>query len=480
LLTPLSLAVFYGLCRALVPRPYAVVATLFLAFNPSELWIARITLTEILAQLFIWSSLLLLVQALRDDRASLARWSGAFLGSAALVRFDSLILIPLLFVSHAGWRILAASGGQGARQRPPAAAWRALYQTALPLSGLAFGYYVVFSTPYFHDLARYYLTKLVAATIVSVLLLFASVVPVVGRLRPWLGSKPLLTGVCVALFATAAYGYWWRPSASARGEWKYERAGWYQDVSRQYRQDSLVNLTQYLSPPVVPAALAGWCVLLWPLARERRNAQLAPFLVIVAGCAAVYLWDPAVYPDHYWAIRRFVPTVIPGFVLCAAVAAHAGSRHLRVPWRRAAEVVTLLFLTLFTLRASRLIFTFAEDAGYFGQLQALAEKLPADQLVVTHGYKTWVTPLYVAFGRKVVPVDLNTDAGRAAKEAWVARQLARGLPAYLLVEVDENRPSSIKIDEAELSREYTEPTTKPLPRKILETTRLVELYKVTP
>jgi hypothetical protein len=187
-----------------------------------------------------------------------------------------------------------------------------------------------------------------------------------------------------------------------------------------------------------------------------------------------------VYPDHYWAIRRFVPVVIPGFVLYAAAAAREATRRLGSPWARGAEGVALIFLGMFTYRAGQLIFMFAEDSGFFVQLQELARKLPADQVVVTHGYKTWVMPLYVAFDRKVVPVDLNTEPARKAKEEWVGRQTQRQLPAYLLVEVNEGSANPLKVGEAELRRSYTQPTTDPLPRKIITMSQRMELYKVGP
>ena len=63
----LSISIFYGLCRSVISRPYAVIATLFLALNPSEIWLARRTLTEILTQLFIGSGLFLLLLAQKNN-----------------------------------------------------------------------------------------------------------------------------------------------------------------------------------------------------------------------------------------------------------------------------------------------------------------------------------------------------------------------------------------------------------------------------
>src|SRR4030042_3045092 len=96
----LSLGIFYGLCRSVIPVSYAVVATLFLAFNPGQLWVSRLTLTEILAQLFIWSGFLMMLHAIKSSNKKMPRWAGFFLAFSALIRIDSFILVPLLFIAH--------------------------------------------------------------------------------------------------------------------------------------------------------------------------------------------------------------------------------------------------------------------------------------------------------------------------------------------------------------------------------------------
>ena len=90
----LTLGVFYGVCRWLVPAPVAVAATLFLAWNPAQIWTARVTLSEILTQLFIWSGFLVLIQALSYEQTALACWAGGCFGLAALVRCDVFLLAP--------------------------------------------------------------------------------------------------------------------------------------------------------------------------------------------------------------------------------------------------------------------------------------------------------------------------------------------------------------------------------------------------
>ena len=55
---------------------------------------------------------------------------------------------------------------------------------------------------------------------------------------------------------------------------------------------------------------------------------------MVAG--PLYLWDTNITPDQLWASRRFVPFVLPLFVIAAVWALDLGLAHL--PTRRARRV----------------------------------------------------------------------------------------------------------------------------------------------
>ncbi len=467
----LSLAVFYGLCRIAVPKPYAVIATLFLAFNPSQLWMARITLSEVFTQLFTWSGLALLLHALRDRRPALARWTGVFLGFSAFVRFDSLFLLPMVLLAHLALRLT---------DEPRAEAWRiwgAFYQTAVPLFGLACGYFAVFSAPYFAD--RPYLRVLSVASIASAVLLLLSTLGIAKRVGAWVAQQAFLVPAGVGLLALAAWAYWIRPLPTAPPRMAYQWPGFYIDLTKgNYRADALVNLAQYLSPAVVWAAIAGWYASLWTVVRSKRDVHLLVPLVITAGFAVAYLYDHFNTPDHFWWIRRFVPVVIPGFVLCATLGVRGLLAALPRPWSSAAGAAIVLFLSAFTLQADKLILTFAEDSGYFAQLEELAQRLPPGEPIVTHGHKTWVAPLYVSFDRQVIPVDLTTAGGQEAWKAWASRQASHRRLAYLLTEVG-SESSAPGTEATLLTRSISAPVVSPLPQKVLTLQTKVKLYTVT-
>jgi len=535
-----SLAIFYGLCRTAMPPAYAAGATLFLAFNPSQLWIARIALSEVTAQLFIGSGLLALVTALRGRDRPLARWAGVFFGLAVFTRLDSILLLPLLLLAHALVRVVEGP------QAPSKPVWPALYQTALPVVVLGLGYYACFSAPYFQlpekilylthcrdatlaaavialtvsagtterpalwsstyraalpafVLALAYclyfdtphvppliepplLRALAASALLALLVLLMAATGLPRRLRPWLLSQPMLACVGAGLLAVAAYAYWVRPVPSPAPQLRFRWPGYYIDMSRDYSRDALVNLGRYLSPPVIWAALFGWVVTLWELVRKERDVILAPVLVATLVVSTVHLQMP-VPEDHFWVIRRYVPLAIPGFALFATLAVRWALDRLPPPWVKVAAAPVVAFAMGFTLWADRLILTFAEDPGFYAQIEGVAEHVPRDELILARGYTEWITPLYVAFDRRMVSLNLDPGhPGNRALEAWVARQAARDQPAYLLTEwpTDLTRYRARVLFERTLSRTYTQPTVDPLPDRLVTKQYRLRLYEIRP
>jgi hypothetical protein len=468
----LAVAVFYGACRTVLPPGYAVAAVLFLAFNPSQLWMARITLSEIAAQLFIWSGLLLLFIALQDGARGAARWGGVLLGLSAFVRFDSLLMVPMLFLAHLATRFIEEPTGKSTP------VWLALYQTALPVFALAVAYFAVFSTPYL--MQRPYLAKLAIASVVTPLLLVAARPNLVAALRPWLAAQATLVTVGVAWGALGIYAYFIRSAASPAPQMQYRWPGYYIDVTRDYSRDALVNLARYLSPPVVWAALAGWFGTLTLIVRQRRDVHLFAALVIILGFSFAHLTEP-IPEDHFWVIRRFTPVVIPGFVLCAALAAQWLLGKLPASASLPAAGVVAVALAGFTLWADRLILTFPESGGYFAQVERLADRLPHDEVILARGFTEWVTPLYVAFDRHVVPLNLDPGSkGRGAFQTWIAKQTAQGKKVHLLIEgpTDLRGYQARKLDEVVITRVFTQPTVDPLPKKLVTKQRRIALYEI--
>lgn len=476
LLAGLSVAVFYGMCRSAVPKACAVVGTLFLALNPSEIWLARVTLAEMFTQLLVWSGLLLLARSVQRTSLTLARGAGVCLGLSALVRIDSLLLAPLLLLVPLMLKIIE---DWPARRLLPV--WAAFYQIVFPLLVLAVGYYAFWSTPYFYSLSAQ-LRKIGVASAAALVLLLATSSRTGDRLRPWLTGKTALLLICAGVWALAAYAYGIRPHI---GHYTViDRPGHPLDGLRDYREDSLVNLAVYLSLPVLWTALLGWCVTLYTVARKKGDVSLTTGLVVVAGFSAVYLWAPMVAPQHFWAIRRFVPVVIPGFIFFATCGAWSIISMIPRRWSVAVCALVLAFLAMFTVRATTPILTVTENSDSFSQIEHLANRLPHDALILAHGSTAWMVPLFLVFDRKIIPIDLNTRDSAATVRRWLASQptdQTHQMHLYLLSEENIRMVGTQgqKLGELVLARSNIESTVKPLPQKIVSQQTTINIYRIT-
>jgi len=470
----LSLGTFYGLCRAVFPKPFAVVATLFLAFNPSQLWLARTTLTEILAQLLIWSSILLLLQSLHSNSKVLAQWAGIFLGLSTLTRIDSLLLIPLFLISYLVVKFL----------KDPLlkkTIWFAFSQLVILFFSLAIFYYAFFSTPYFQYTYSLFV-KSSMLTAFAVLLILVTPKKIIDSVRPYLTSKIFITLIVITIILLTTYAYWIRPIVEPYAvfnlPFKYPLNG-----LRDYREDSLINLARYLSPFVVWSAIFGWLMALWAVSQQKQNGLIV-LVTVIGGFSGLYLWNPYISPNHFFAIRRFVPVIIPGFIFFASLGIWWIVKKFSKTWFVVASISIFVLISTFILEANATIVTFAENHGYFIQLQQLSEKLPENKLILANGSTTWLTPLYIAFDRKVIPINLSNSKNITALNSWVLEQLNQQKPVYLLNEDQLGRFRTIgwqssKLDEIVLSRSFIESTVKPLPKKILAEQKIISLYKIT-
>jgi hypothetical protein len=453
----LTLGVFYGACRVLVPAPVALAATLFLAWNPAQIWTARITLSEVLTQLFLWSGSLLLIQALTLEQTSLACWAGGFFGLAALVRCDALLLAPLLFVAQILANVVALDG------RYAAPIWAALYAVMLPFMILSIGYLWLFSRPYFQKNVHMQLAGIGIATVVSLIALRAFSPSLCQRLRPWITS-PFGIGLAGGgLLTLAGYSYWLRPRLR---RFVLEYPGHPYDGMRYHAEKTMVHLAHYLSVPGLWLGLAGWLITLYGAVAGRGELSLLPLLVISAGYGVLYLYDFADDPFHYWLMRRYIPVVLPALVFFAAVACFWILGRLPEPWPVVGATVLLGCAGAFAIRAGDVLLLFAERNGVYAQIAAIASKIPGNEIILANVSPDLLTPLCISFDKKIVPVDLTSEEGQAIFDAWARSRIEVGKPAYLLQQSSLLPPGATELFRRAIGFSCLSQSVRPLPRRI--------------
>lgn len=465
----LAVGAFHGLCLTAVPAPMAVVATVFLALLPSQVWIARTTLSEVFTQLASCAGLLLLLQALKTGAPALALWAGAILSFAALIRCDGFLFLPLALTAQLGQTLIAQPADRFDKL------WLSFHETAGPGFLLAAGYFLYFSRPYFWK-QFFYLRLIGLGTAIVVAGRFILPLLLRDRAHTWLTAETVadLVGTGAVLFA--AYAYWVRPAVV------HYRIDWpdYPLHGKHYRAEySLRDLGRYLSPVVLGAAVGGG----WLALRETvgsTNPWLLPWLIIAAGYAVLYLYDPYDDPGHIFRVRRYVPVIIPGFLFFAAVAGARGLDLVPQVWQGTATGALLVSLIGFSAWRGAPFWWRSEDVGTWAQLRSLAELVPPDDLIFATGRPEWMTPLYVAFDRRVVPLDLDQDAGWELLARGVADQIRRGKPAYLLYDNGQlfsRQPR--EVGRVVLFRRFLERTNYPVPSRFEDVQMMVVLMAIS-
>ena len=318
---------FGGLVARLVGPRWAPAAALALAVSLPEMFTARSTYSESLAQVLFIGGLCLLIDALRlgsrgggEARAAgepgaaggpragwlsgprvLAALAGLCLGIDFLVRLDGpsdmLLLVPFC-------------GYLTVRRRPQAVPLLAGLVIGLAY-GAVDGWFLSRSYLGTNGTAVKQMTEAFAAvtvvTVVAVLVLRRRGVPRVPR---WLANAAAVVPfVAIAAFAV-------RPKIQT----DYHKL--------QDAQFSLHWIYWYAGGPVILAATIAAALLVRRCLRGEAPDWLAPLLVF-GWTSVVFLYQPGITPDQPWGSRRLVPAVLPGFFLLATWLAAALTRWVR-------------------------------------------------------------------------------------------------------------------------------------------------------
>jgi hypothetical protein len=438
------------LLRRIVAPGIAVAATcLFLAL-PSSIWIAGISLSEPMAML-----LLLAVPLLAGAGIYCSRWRiAALLLAATLVRMDSALLIPALIAAT-----MLACAAMPTRRAAATARRFALIQVAT--FGVALLFYLTLFPGYLRSVLEETAT-IAAASLALALALVVAVPESITGLRRTINAHPTRVVAIALLIGFFAYAAAIRPTLQP-----FHLIQQASDLNgrRDYREESLLNLATYVSWPILVFALAGVCYAIQSSWIGRHGAFRSLLLVIGIGPALLYLWSPQVSPDHPWAVRRFVPTVIPYVVLFAALFVNVLTRSLG---RIGTAAGTIALIAPYAVVASEFPLqqtVIRENHGITPEIANIAHELPEGLVVALDADEDISSALFIAYGKPVAIV-----ASRAVNQAnieritnWIVAKNKLGHPAWLLHEQEMWRSGADLSDEREwtIVRKGLKPVEKP-------------------
>ena len=425
LITPLcgvlSLAAVYFAARQLFDRRVALLAATLLALTPTHIYFARYPTTEPLTLLLVFSGLLAF-QVLIDDRSAGVAWGifgGAAFGAAALTRID----LPLVLALVGAALIALALHGRWTR------AWTGLALTLGIFTVHMLIDLAVINWPYawntYGSVARLLERSpvIVAGGAAAALAVIIGVSVLRRRRRSgWLSdaaqrrARQLLAGGLVAL---SIFAYFVRPAI----EPVRVATAWPGNV--QYPvldSQNWVRLGWYITP--LGLLLATWGAA-W-IARRASLGRLGLFLAVGVLTTIQYVYNIFNTPYHIYAMRRYVPIVLPALMIFAAYALVGVWRRRRRWLNRSAAALLTLGLMAGLIYQARFVLPQRDFFGAVDAVTALNAQLKPNAIVVlvdrpeSSLADAFGVPLRFTFGHEVATI-------RSEDEAAVATMLDRVL-----------------------------------------------------
>jgi hypothetical protein len=385
----IGLFIFFGLARRIVGEPLALLAMTALAVSMPFLYVSRDAYSEPLMLVFLMGGLALLHRAIESRRLADFALAGFVAGCSAMVRVDSYgALLAMIIAAIAVAAVARAGERRGAGLRAVAV----IGGVAAPLL-VGWIDLTEFSRQYYGQLRHYILPQLLA------LFALVAVAPVIA----WLGWRPRLrarlagTGTrhriagCAAVLLVAVFAFlasrplWLQthlPTPNENLAHMQADSGVAVDGTRTYNEQTVNWLAMYLGWPTVLLAVAGYAVLVTALVRRRAYA-LVGTLAMGLIMSAIYLWNCQITPDQVWAMRRYIPVIMPLLLVAAAAALRALWWWPRPrEWGRLLAIAAGVLMIAVPLSVTQPMARVREEAGQLTQLQAICAAIGHDGAVL--------------------------------------------------------------------------------------------------
>jgi 4-amino-4-deoxy-L-arabinose transferase-like glycosyltransferase len=440
LVTPLwgvlSIAAVYFAARRWFGPPVGLLAAALLAVTPTHIFFARYPTTEMLTLLLVFSGMLVF-QVLWDDRTAGGLWGvlgGAAFGAAFLTRIDLPVLVALLLTAL----MVVQLRRQWSRSWSAFAATLGVFLALMVFDAVFVNWPYVWNT-YSAVLGLLMRSLLIGvAALLSLMVLFGIGVMAWrrraslkhSRVRRFVSSQRCRWLLAAGIALLSAYAYFVRPVVEPiRWATTWPSLNRFPVLDGQ----NWVRLGWYVTPLGILLATLGLILIV----KRESLMRLSLFLAVGVLTIVQYVYNIFSTPYHIYAMRRYVPIVIPMLMIYAAYAIiRIGRAHFRGA-RLAAGALALL-LSVGLLYQARFVLPQRDLRGAVDQIAALNARLQPNAIVLISEpaesafADTFGAPLRFTFGHDIATVHADGPRAQEFLKALLARAKAEHRPVQLL------------------------------------------------
>ena len=390
-------------------QPVGLLAAFLLVISVGQMWFARYPSAEIAVQFLFWAGLYAFVLMITTHSRYAAFLAGVSFGLIHLTKLD-IVFVPLVLLLFFAYTWLSG--------RFHRSYWLFVVPYALLL--LHAGAHALFiSTVYTVDHAvRALLPRFMAQALVRAAAGYAYPLEILGRLlsqNRGAITLALLALVLLILLATRFRRTWSKGLdvlnryggfgrlALVLGLAFYALYSYFVQPRLQNTglPSSLVMVGWYVAPLGILLGTAG----LLQAVEESLEEKAFAWIMVLGNVVPLLIVGSGTAPDHFWAIRRFVPIAIPAFFLFASY-----SLWQLVPkdpdrWPR--SILPLGLATVLTIncwQASRPLARVVEYKGMIGQVSQFADSFPPQAILLVEQSDAGnriTAPLWLIFNKTV-------------------------------------------------------------------------------
>ncbi len=293
-----ALGLFFAASR-IFGLEVAAWAAAFLGVIQVQVWFARFPNSEVVVQ-FLYAITLLMIFFAEEKRSAIAgAVAGIALGSTLLARMENvLFVVPIALVM--GWKRLKRELGA------PELAFLGGFVALAIHAGLHDRFV---SWPYVSSiLGRHYwrilgdnLWAAAALAIIGAIVVDRAVLRLPSWTYAFVQSNRSRMVAAVALFGLAAFAFFVRPV-------------WHGPRTAAHDAEAFLRMSWYLYPVGLAFAVSGAMVL---MVRAKKSQVF--FLLTGLTFSLFFFYKVRVWHDHYFAMRRFIPVILPSLVVCMSV-----------------------------------------------------------------------------------------------------------------------------------------------------------------